>query len=90
MTKVPNKTYFKLYVICSSGAYRFSDVMASAHQDTMKIIQEIQTKIQPDEGCCIQFSSVRFVPCSDTNFILSVKFHVALLTSALFGVGWSV
>jgi hypothetical protein len=62
---------------CSSGAYRFSDVMASARQDTMKIIQEMQTNIQPDDGCCIQFSSVRFGPFSDTNFILSVKFHVA-------------
>ncbi|PNF20733.1 hypothetical protein B7P43_G17298, partial [Cryptotermes secundus] len=39
------------------GAYKFSDVMASARQETMKIIQEIQTRIQPDDGCCIQFSS---------------------------------
>jgi hypothetical protein len=41
------------------GAYRFSDVMASARPETVKIIQELQTRIQPDEGCAIQFSSVR-------------------------------
>jgi hypothetical protein len=34
--------------------------MASARPETMRIIQELQAKIQPDEGCAIQFSSVRF------------------------------
>ncbi|XP_023720130.1 medium-chain acyl-CoA ligase ACSF2, mitochondrial isoform X2 [Cryptotermes secundus] len=39
------------------GAYRLSDIMASARPETIRIIQELQTKIQPDEGCAIQFSS---------------------------------
>jgi hypothetical protein len=34
--------------------------MASARPETLRIIEELQKKIQPDEGCAIQFSSVRF------------------------------
>jgi hypothetical protein len=68
--------------------------MASAGQCTLKIIREMQTKIQPDDGCCIQFSSVRLYPCSNTNFILSVKEHVPfvlivlLVTCYLFAYCW--
>jgi hypothetical protein len=44
---------------CFRGAYRLIDVMDSARPGSLKIIKELQTKLQPDDGCVIQFSSVR-------------------------------
>jgi hypothetical protein len=41
------------------GAYRFSDIIESASPESLKRIRELQTIIQPDEGCTIQYSSVR-------------------------------
>ena len=43
---------------CFRGAYRLSEVAASARPESLQIIRELQTKIQPDDGCVIQFSSV--------------------------------
>ncbi|XP_069678066.1 medium-chain acyl-CoA ligase ACSF2, mitochondrial-like [Periplaneta americana] len=39
------------------GAYRLSDVMTSAKPEFLQKIKDLQTLIQPDEGCSIQFSS---------------------------------
>ncbi|XP_023726762.1 medium-chain acyl-CoA ligase ACSF2, mitochondrial, partial [Cryptotermes secundus] len=39
------------------GAYRFSDVIASASPESLKRIKDLQTLIQPDAGCTIQYSS---------------------------------
>jgi hypothetical protein len=43
---------------CFRGTYRLSDVIDSARPESLQIIRELQTKIQPDDGCVIQFSSV--------------------------------
>lgn len=59
--KSPKAPTLKALILMSDkqyrGTYRFSDIMASARPDTMKIIRGMQAKIQPDDGCCIQFSS---------------------------------
>ncbi|XP_069678067.1 medium-chain acyl-CoA ligase ACSF2, mitochondrial-like [Periplaneta americana] len=39
------------------GAYRLSDIMTSAQPKFLQKIKDLQTLIQPDEGCSIQFSS---------------------------------
>ncbi|XP_069678061.1 medium-chain acyl-CoA ligase ACSF2, mitochondrial-like isoform X1 [Periplaneta americana] len=39
------------------GAYRLDDIMASADSEHLEKIYEIQSVIQPDDGCAIHFSS---------------------------------
>ncbi|XP_069678185.1 medium-chain acyl-CoA ligase ACSF2, mitochondrial-like [Periplaneta americana] len=39
------------------GAYRFNDVIASGRPESIQKIKELQTLIQPDDGCIIQFTS---------------------------------
>jgi hypothetical protein len=45
--------------VCYRGAHRFNDIIASASPESLKRIWELQTLVQPDEGCTIQYSSVR-------------------------------
>jgi hypothetical protein len=62
----------KLNSIDFRGAYRFTDVMASARPETLKRIRELQSKIQPDDGCVILFSSVSFHP-NPVRYLNNVK-----------------
>lgn len=39
------------------GAHRFNDIIESASPGSLKRIRELQTLIQPDDGCTIQYSS---------------------------------
>ncbi|XP_021929478.1 acyl-CoA synthetase family member 2, mitochondrial-like isoform X1 [Zootermopsis nevadensis] len=56
--KVPS---LKSVIIMSSqqyrGAHRFDDVISSASPESLKKIAALQTLIQPDDGCTIQYSS---------------------------------
>jgi hypothetical protein len=40
------------------GTHRFIDIIASASPESLKRVKELQTLIQPDDGCTIQYSSV--------------------------------
>ncbi|PNF29202.1 hypothetical protein B7P43_G10798 [Cryptotermes secundus] len=39
------------------GAYRLKDIISSASTEYIKEVNQLQTLIQPDDGCTIQFSS---------------------------------
>lgn len=41
------------------GTHKFDDIITSASPESLKTIKELQTQIQPDEVCTVQFSSVR-------------------------------
>lgn len=40
------------------GAFRFSDVVESATPELVSTVQQLQSQIQPDDGCNLQFTSV--------------------------------
>jgi hypothetical protein len=42
-----------------SGTHKFDNVITSASPEYLKKIEELQTQIQPDDVCSVQFSSVR-------------------------------
>ncbi|XP_033609984.1 medium-chain acyl-CoA ligase ACSF2, mitochondrial isoform X2 [Cryptotermes secundus] len=39
------------------GAFRFSDVVESATPELVSTVQQLQSQIQPDDGCNLQFTS---------------------------------
>jgi len=41
------------------GTYKFDDIVTSASPESLKKIKELQTQIQPDNVCSVEFSSVR-------------------------------
>lgn len=61
---------FRIFVMClivtdniadllySRGAFRFSDVVESATTELVSTVQQLQSHIQPDDGCNLQFTSV--------------------------------
>lgn len=56
------------------GAYRLEDIILSADSEYIQEIHQLQTRIQPDDGCTIQFSSVRiFKQYSNRNTSISFK-----------------
>jgi hypothetical protein len=41
------------------GTHKFDDIIKSASPESLKKIKELQTQIQPDDVCSLQYSSVR-------------------------------
>jgi len=50
--------------------------MDSARPESLKIIRELQTKIQPDDGCAIQFSSVRYLQFDSCSLCILTKSYI--------------
>ncbi|KDR17707.1 Acyl-CoA synthetase family member 2, mitochondrial [Zootermopsis nevadensis] len=60
---------FRIFVMClivtdniadllySRGAFRYSDVVESATTELVSTVQQLQSHIQPDDGCNLQFTS---------------------------------
>jgi hypothetical protein len=48
------------------GTHKFDDIITSASPESLKKIKELQTQIQPDEVCSVQFSSVRTLCITNT------------------------
>jgi hypothetical protein len=54
-------TIFSRLFLINRGAYQLKDIILSASPEYIQEVNKLQTLIQPDDGCTIQFSSVRML-----------------------------